>query len=85
MIAANYTEFRTNMKKYLDQVEENQETLILKRSSGKGTVVISLEEYNSLMETQYVLSSEKNAQRLRESLEQIKDNQTVTPSQLQDE
>ena len=31
MIAANYTEFRTNLKKYLDDVEQNQETLIIKK------------------------------------------------------
>jgi len=40
MIAANFTEFRTGLKKYLDKVEHNQETLIIKRKSGKGTVMI---------------------------------------------
>ena len=85
MIAANYSEFRANMKKYLDEVEENQETLILKRTTGKGTVVISLEEYNSLIETQYILSSEKNAQRLRESIQQMNHKDTITLSQLLDE
>lgn len=48
MIAANYTEFRTKLKFYLDEVEDNQETLIVERGSGKGTVVISLEEYNAM-------------------------------------
>ena len=43
MIAANYTEFRTGLKNYLDDVENNNETLIIKRGSGKGTVMISLE------------------------------------------
>jgi toxin YoeB len=36
MIAANYTEFRTDLKKYLDQVVEEQETLIINRGKGKG-------------------------------------------------
>ena len=44
MIAANFTEFRTQLKAYLDNVENNNETLIVKRGSGKGTVMISLEE-----------------------------------------
>lgn len=48
MLAANYTEFRTDLKKFLDNVEENNEILIIKRNSGKGTVLISLEEYNSI-------------------------------------
>jgi len=72
MIAANYTEFRTGLKHYLDNVENNHETLIIKRGTGKGTVLISLEEYNSLMETMHILSSKKNAKRLFESIEQMK-------------
>jgi antitoxin YefM len=72
MIAANYTEFRNELKNYLDNVEFNNETLIIKRGSGKGTVLISLEEYNSIMETLYLLSSKKNAKRLFESIEQMK-------------
>jgi antitoxin YefM len=55
MIAANFTEFRTNLKSFLDNVEENNETLIIKRGSGKGTVLISLEEYNSIIETMHLL------------------------------
>jgi antitoxin YefM len=72
MIAANYTEFRTGLKHYLDNVENNNETLIIKRGTGKGTVLISLEEYNSIMETMHILSSKKNAKRLFESIEQMK-------------
>ena len=72
MIAANYTEFRTGLKNYLDNVEFNNETLIIKRGSGKGTVLISLDEYNSIMETLHLLSSKKNAKRLFESIEQMK-------------
>ena len=72
MIAANYSEFRNELKNYLDNVEFNNETLIIKRGSGKGTVLISLDEYNSLMETLHLLSSKKNAKRLFESIEQMK-------------
>ena len=72
MIAANYSEFRNELKNYLDNVEFNNETLIIKRGSGKGTVLISLDEYNSIMETLHLLSSTKNAKRLFESIEQMK-------------
>jgi antitoxin YefM len=72
MVAANYTEFRTGLKKFLDNVEFNNETLIIKRGSGKGTVLISLDEYNSIMETLHLLSSKKNAKRLFESIDQMK-------------
>ncbi|MBW6459286.1 MAG: type II toxin-antitoxin system prevent-host-death family antitoxin [Bacteroidales bacterium] len=72
MLAANYTEFRNELKNYLDNVEFNNETLIIKRGSGKGTVLISLEEYNSIMETLHLLSSKKNAKRLFDSIDQMK-------------
>lgn len=80
MIAANYSEFRTRLKKYLDSVEDDNETLIIKRKSGKGTVMISLDEYNSIMETLHLLSSKKNADRLYESIQQMKSGKTVRPN-----
>ena len=79
MIAANYSEFRTDLKRYLDSVEDNNETLIIKRKSGKGAVMISLDEYNSIMETMHLLSSKKNADRLYESMHQLKSGKTVSP------
>ena len=79
MIAANYSEFRTGLKSYLDSVEDDNETLIIKRKSGKGTVMISLDEYNSIMETLHLLSSKKNADRLYESIQQMKAGKTIRP------
>ncbi|MGB4901696.1 MAG: type II toxin-antitoxin system Phd/YefM family antitoxin [Saprospiraceae bacterium] len=71
MIVANFSELRNSLKKYLDEVEDNQETFIVKRGTGKGTVIISLAEYNSIMETMYLLNSRKNADRIYESIQQI--------------
>ena len=84
MIAANYTEFRISLKKYLDKVEESNETLIIKRGSGKGTVLISLDEYNSIMETVHLLSSKKNADRLYESIQQMREGKTVEKNLIED-
>jgi len=72
MLAANYTEFRTDLKRFLDDVEDNNETLIIKRGVGKGAVMISLKEYNSIMETIHLLSSQKNAEKLYQSIDQMK-------------
>ena len=77
MKAVNFTEFRTKLKKFLDDVENNHETLIIKRKSGKGTVMLSLDEYNSLMETVHLLSSKANADRLYESIRQVEKGETV--------
>ena len=85
MIAANYTELRTKLKKYLDEVEENNEILIVKRGAGKGTVTISLAEYNSMMETIHLLSSKANANRLFESINQMKTGNKVEKDLIEGE
>lgn len=72
-MAANYSELRAGLKRYLDEVEDNNDTLIIKRSTGKGTILISLEEYNSMNEYIHLLSSRANADRLYESIRQIKE------------
>ncbi|MDP5121832.1 MAG: type II toxin-antitoxin system prevent-host-death family antitoxin [Spirosomaceae bacterium] len=77
--AVNYSEFRNGLKGYLDRVEDDNETLIIKRKTGKGSVLISMDEYNSIQETLHLLSSRKNAQRLYESIEQLKTGKKVQP------
>ena len=77
MLSANVTEFRKEIKKYLDLVIEDFETLIINRGKGKGAVMISLDEYNSLMETMYLLSTKANRDSLNESIKQIKEGKVV--------
>lgn len=77
MIAVNFTEFRTGLKKFFDEVEKNNETLVVKRGVGKGAVMISLNEYNSIMETLHLLSSRANAERLYESIQQLKEGKGI--------
>jgi len=84
MIAVNFTEFRNGIKKLFDKVINNHETLIIKRKSGKGAVMISLDEYNSIMETVHLLSSKANADRLYQSIQQIKKGETVTHDLIED-
>jgi antitoxin YefM len=84
MIAANYTEFRKRLKELLDSVEDDNETIVIKRSKGKGSVLISLEEYNSLMETAHLLSSKANADRLRESIDQLRAGKGVSRKLIED-
>ena len=78
MIAANYSELRTDLKKFLDDVEDNNETLVVKRANGKGAVILSLAEYNSMIETMHLLSSEKNAGKLFKSIKQMKEGKSVS-------
>ena len=77
MKAANYSEFRSKLKQFLDEVENNNETLIIKRGSGNGTVLISLDEFNSMTETGHLLSSKANADNLNESIQQMQNRNMV--------
>ena len=72
MLTTTISEFRKNIKKYLDSVSENFETLIINRGKDSGVVVISLDEYNSLSATQHELSSKRNESRLDSAIEKLK-------------
>ncbi len=71
MIIASVTDFRKDIKSYLDRVTKNFETLIINRGKEDGIVVISLSEYNSLMATSHELSSRKNELRLDAAIEKL--------------
>ena len=71
MKAVNYTDLRLNLKKWLDLVVDDVEELIIKRKDNKDLVLVSLEEYNSLKETSYLLTG-KNRGVLIKSLEEAK-------------
>lgn len=80
MTATTITDFRERLKEYLDRVLDNHEAIIVSRPKKNNVVVISLEEYESLRETAYLLSSPTNAARLHESLQQLQQGKTVTKS-----
>ena len=74
MLTASISDFRKDIKKYLDNVTENFETLIINRGKDSGVVIISLDEYNSLNATQHELSSRINETRLDLAIEKLKNN-----------
>jgi len=74
MLTTSISDFRKDIKKYLDNVTENFETLIINRGKDSGVVVISLDEYNSLNATQHELSSKINETRLDSAIDKLKNN-----------
>lgn len=72
MLTATITDFRKDIRKYLDSVTNNYETLIINRGKDSGVVVISLDEYNSLCSTQHELSSKNNENRLDSAIDKLK-------------
>lgn len=49
MLAVNYTNFRENMKSYMDKVTDDYETMIVTRKDNKNVVMISEEIYNNIV------------------------------------
>lgn len=76
MIVTSISEFRKDIKNYLDRVSKNFETLIINRGKDAGIVIISLEEYNALMATNHELSSKINEQRLDAAISKLKENES---------
>ena len=71
MLAVNYTNFRENMKEYMDKATNDYETMIVTRKNNKNVVMISEESYNNLMENVYVMGNKSNYDWLMESKEQL--------------
>lgn len=72
MLTTTISDFRKDIKKYLDRVTENFETLIINRGKDNGVVIMSLDEYNSLSATSHELSSRTNEKRLDSAIEKLK-------------
>jgi antitoxin YefM len=78
MLTTTLSDFRKNIKLYLDKVTQNFETLIINRGKDNGIVIISLAEYNSLCATQHEMSSKKNEKRLDSAIEKLKSGNSST-------
>ena len=78
------SDFRKDIKSYLDRVAKNFETLIINRGKDSGIVVMSLQEYNSLMATNHELSSRKNESRLDSAIDKLKNGESFSKDLIQD-
>ena len=69
---------RANMKSYFDSLEENKDILLVPRSGNKEAVVImTLSEYNSIKETEYLLSSAENRKVIEKAMAELEGGDTV--------
>ncbi len=72
MDITTYSNFRQNLKKFLDTISGSHNPLFVKRSKGEDVVVLSKSDYDSMQETFYLLRSPQNALRLLEGIEEYK-------------
>ena len=83
MLTATISDFRKDIKRYLDRVTENFETLIINRGKDTGVVIMSLDEYNSLSATNHELSSRTNEKRLDSAIEKFKNGSSFQKEPLE--
>lgn len=69
--AISYTAARNNFAQTMDRVCEDHAPIIITRQNAAPVVMISLNDYEAMAETAYLLRSPKNASRLAEAIEQI--------------
>ena len=75
MRVPTYSEARSSLKAVLDQVHDDADITVISRRGGADAVVMSLDHYQSLMETMHLLSTPANAAALAKAVQQDKDGQ----------
>jgi len=84
MLTTTMSDFRSNIKHYLDKITQNFETLIIHRGKDRGVVIMSLDEYNSLLATRYELSSRVNAQRLDSAITKLNSGESISRNLIEE-
>ena len=71
MDAITYTAARQNLSKTMEKVCRDHSPVVVTRKSSNSVIIMSLEDYEALEETAYLLRSPKNTRRLVESIAQL--------------
>ena len=74
MLAVNYSTIRSKLKDYCDKATDNNETVIVTRKDEKNVVLISLEQYNSLMKA---VRNSEYLDKIDKSIKQIEEGKVV--------
>ncbi len=77
MQAVQYSQARNNLRSIINQVCDNFEEFIITTKEKQSAILISQDEYNSMKETLYLLSSRKNRDRLLDAVDQIENSSFV--------
>lgn len=71
MDVMTYSDARAQLKNLMDRAIHDKQEIIVTRKKGESVVVVSLETWNAVNETLHLLSTPKNASRLRASIAQL--------------
>lgn len=78
MTAISYTAARENLASTMDQVCDDHDPVIITRNRNQAVVMLSLEDFEALQETAYLLRSPANAKRLIDSIEALNKGKGIT-------
>lgn len=84
MRVINFSEARKGLKGVIDGVVEDADYTVISRRDAPDAVLMSLDTFNSIMETAHLLGSPANVAHLAESLEQYRRSQVVQKSLIDD-
>jgi antitoxin YefM len=84
MRTANYSELRSNLKSYLDTVVTDSEPLIVHRPGNNSVVVISLDEFNAIKETELIISMPGMKEKIARSFQQAKEGKVKRLTSVED-
>ncbi len=73
MKVISYTSVRSNLAKTMERICDDHEPVVITRKNERSVVMISLEDYQAMEETAYLLRSPKNMRRLVEAISQLED------------
>lgn len=71
MDVSTYTDARANLKRLMDRVIDDRTHVVITRQKSEAVVMVSLSEWNSMVETTHLLTPPSNAERLRRSIKQM--------------
>ncbi len=71
MKTLSYTESRARYAEVLDSVIDDREEVVITRAGHEPVVIVSLEDYEALKETAYLMRSPANARRLLDAMERL--------------
>lgn len=71
MDVLSYSDTRANLKGVMDRVVEDRQPIIITRQKAEAVVMVSLADWNAMEETLHLLSSARNAARLREAIAEL--------------
>jgi antitoxin YefM len=85
MRVVNFSDARNNLKKVIDDVVDDSDFTVISRRDAPDAVLLSLDSFNSLMETVHLLKSPGNAAHLARSLAQMESGKTVVRELVEEE